>query len=97
MFFSEHDVLSESMVIQLLGTQGCHLCEVAERLVRRLAPECGAKIEYIDIADNSALVDQYGISIPVLRAQNVNDCSELGWPFSEEEFIVWVKQLPGQA
>ena len=83
-------------VVQLLGTQGCHLCEVAERMVRRLAPQCGVQIQYLDIAEDNRLVDEYGMRIPVLRTE-VKDSSktntELGWPFEEEEFIVWAKQL----
>lgn len=83
-------------VVQLLGTQGCHLCEVAERMVRRLAPQCGVQIQYLDIAEDNQLVDEYGMLIPVLRTEakaNTQANTELGWPFEEEEFIVWAKQL----
>jgi len=79
-------------VVQLLGTQGCHLCDVAERMVRRLGPECEVQIQYLDIADDNQLVEEYGMRIPVLRTEGDAN-TELGWPFEEEEFIVWAKQL----
>lgn len=78
--------------IQLLGTKGCHLCDVAERMVRRLAPECGVRIEYVDIAEDEALVEEFGMRIPVVRSVTAS-VQVLGWPFEEEDFIVWAKQL----
>ncbi len=79
--------------LELLGTQGCHLCEVAERLVRRVAPQANVRIEYVDIADDPALVDEFGMAIPVMRLANSATAGTLGWPFSEEEFIVWAKSV----
>lgn len=77
------------MNVELLGTSGCHLCEVAERLVRRIAPNLGANIQHIDIASDDALVDAYGMKIPVLRTQE-GKTSELNWPFDEESLIAWL-------
>ena len=80
------------LTLELLGTKGCHLCEVAERMVRRLAPEAGVQIQYVDIADDAALVEQFGMSIPVLRVANGDAVSEdLGWPFSEDDFLGWAQ------
>jgi len=80
-------------VVELLGTKGCHLCEVAERMVRRLAPEVGVQIQYLDIAEDDTLVDEYGIRIPVMRFQSTDKATELGWPFTEEEFLHWATQV----
>jgi hypothetical protein len=76
--------------IQLLGTTGCHLCDVAERMARRIVPVFGFSLEYVDIAEDDALVDQYGLRIPVLRSANEQ---ELGWPFEEEQLIHWLEAL----
>ncbi len=57
------------MVIQLLGTPGCHLCDVAEKMVRRLAFPLGFKINKIDIAGHDEWVEQYGMQIPVLKSE----------------------------
>ncbi|HET7833815.1 MAG TPA: glutaredoxin family protein [Gallionella sp.] len=59
----------------LYGTTGCHLCEEAEAILRRL----GITATYIDIADDDRLLEQYGVRIPVLKRTDNN--AELGWPF----------------
>jgi len=76
--------------IQLLGTKGCHLCDLAERMARQIVPVLGFKLAYLDIAQEDALVDQYGERIPVLKAPNGQ---ELGWPFEEEQLIFWLEAL----
>ncbi len=78
------------MQIQLLGTTGCHLCDIAERMARRIVPVFGFTLEYVDIALDDALVAQYGEHIPVLRATNA---AQLGWPFEEEQLIQWLEAL----
>ncbi len=59
----------------LYGTTGCHLCEEAEAILRRL----GIAAAYIDIADDGRLLEQYGVRIPVLK--RMDNKAELGWPF----------------
>ena len=76
--------------IELLGTSGCHLCEVAEKMVRRIAPHFGVTVAYLDIATQDELVEKYGLSIPVLRDSQLN---ELGWPFEEEQLTQWLASL----
>ncbi len=78
------------MNIQLLGTAGCHLCDDAEKIVRRVAPGLGFKINKVDIASSDALVEQYGMTIPVLRCDSGQ---ELFWPFDEEQVFAWSKSL----
>ncbi len=77
-------------MIKLLGTSGCHLCDVAEKIVRRMAPELGIELKKLDIATSEALVEQYGISIPVLQH---NSGSELFWPFDDEQLRTWFNGL----
>lgn len=51
---------------QLFGTLGCHLCEVAEAVLMPFV-EHGLLVELVDIADDEAWVEHYGLRIPVLR------------------------------
>ncbi len=68
--------------LTLYHTAGCHLCEEAEALAmayleaRGLSP---AVLEKKDIADDPALIERYGVSIPVLREEESR--RELNWPF----------------
>lgn len=64
----------------LFGTQGCHLCELAEELIEAFqANELGLLIERIDIAEHEQWQKIYAIRIPVLLNQETG--KELGWPF----------------
>lgn len=75
------------MQIQLLGTSGCHLCDVAERLVRRMAVRHQIQLIKVDIALDDLLMDQYALQIPLIRSE---DGQELGWPFDEEQLVSWL-------
>ncbi len=72
--------------LTLYHTAGCHLCEEAENLVmaylasRDLSP---AVLDKKDIADDQALLERYGVSIPVLR--EMKSGRELHWPFGPED------------
>lgn len=66
------------MTWRLYGTQGCHLCDMAEDLLARAATVHGAKWEYVDIALDPELVVLYGERIPVLQTDN----NLMFWPFS---------------
>ena len=66
-------------MLQLLGTQGCHLCDEAELLLHKAASARRIEWQYVDIALDDDLVSAYGERIPVLRT---DDGRELGWPFS---------------
>ncbi len=77
------------MVIQLLGTSGCHLCDVAEKMVRGLLPPLGIDVLKVDIAADDKLVEQYGMLIPLMRNEKGQ---ELGWPFDESQLLTWIKQ-----
>jgi glutaredoxin-related protein len=63
------------ILVILYGTDFCHLCDEAEAVVR----EVGIAADFIDIAENDALLEKYGTRIPVL--QRVDTGEELGWPF----------------
>ena len=52
--------------VTLYVTGDCHLCEEAERLLRRLAPEMGFRLELMDISTDAALYERYCSAVPVL-------------------------------
>ena len=68
----------------LYSTPACHLCETALALVSPITGEKGVIIEEVDIIDSDALIEQYGIRIPVFKFKDSK--YELGWPFSEQQF-----------
>ena len=63
-------------------TSGCHLCEQAEQLLLMMSEKKALTWESVDIADDPALVERYGIRIPVVQRRA--DGTELGWPFDQE-------------
>ncbi|WP_277372070.1 glutaredoxin family protein [Pseudomonas sp. AA-38] len=72
---------------QLFGTLGCHLCEVAEALLMPFV-EHGLLVELIDIAEDEAMVERYGLRIPVLRREDTG--AELDWPFDAEQVVAFL-------
>ncbi len=64
----------------LYSRPDCHLCDEAENLLSRVAPERAVRV--VDIEDDLALIERYGIRVPVLRLEATGQ--ELGWPFDAE-------------
>ena len=73
---------------QLLGTLGCHLCEVAEAVLMPFV-EHGLLVELIDIAEHEDWVETYGLRIPVLR--RVDTGAELDWPFEAAQVVSFLQ------
>lgn len=73
---------------QLFGTLGCHLCEIAEAELLPLV-EHGLLVELVDIGEREAMVDQYGLRIPVLR--RVDTGAELDWPFDRDQVVAFLR------
>lgn len=77
-----------SQVLNLYTTLGCHLCEQALAIVHPLVAEKGIELKLVEISESEALVEQYGIRIPVIRLEG--RAEELGWPFDQtaaEEYL----------
>lgn len=74
--------------ITLFTTAGCHLCDDAWVLLS----ESGQSLQVakVDIATDDALIECYGMRIPVLRSAAG---SELGWPFDADQLGVWLANL----
>lgn len=56
------------MTVTLVGKPGCHLCDDARAVVRRVAEETGADVEELDITAEDfdpALKEEYWEQIPV--------------------------------
>jgi glutaredoxin len=76
------------LIVQLFTTLGCHLCEEAHEQLRSLMGSgMDLSIELVEIAESEELMDRYGITIPVIRA---ND-SEICWPFSSDELQAFLE------
>lgn len=73
---------------QLLGTLGCHLCEIAEAEIMPLV-EGGLLVELVDITEPVDLTEVYGLRIPVLR--RVDTGAELDWPFDPEQIVAFLR------
>ncbi|MFB2733490.1 glutaredoxin family protein [Shewanella mangrovisoli] len=76
-----HNVLQAGYV--LYHTEGCHLCEQAAALLN------AAEVPFtaIDICEDEALAERYGVCIPVVKAADER-C--LFWPFDAtqlQEFL----------
>ena len=73
--------------LTLYSTSNCHLCELAYALLMPLAD--GFKLTVIDIADDEALLAQYGLRIPVLHRNDSK--TELNWPFNQADIVEYLK------
>ncbi|MBZ4193000.1 MAG: glutaredoxin family protein [Candidatus Contendobacter sp.] len=60
--------------LALYTTSGCHLCEQAEALLGQV----GLAFSRVEIADDAALLERYGVRIPVVRRLDTGQ--ELDWP-----------------
>lgn len=69
----------------LYTTSGCHLCERAEILIRRWVE---MNVGLVEIADDTVLLERYGIRIPVLRRLDTGE--ELDWPFDATAIQRWL-------
>lgn len=76
--------------LHLYTTVGCHLCEVAESIIDPIADRNQLVVERVEIADSDALLQRYGVRIPVIRPHG--STLELGWPFDANAVELLLKQ-----
>ncbi len=57
--------------VQLMGRQGCHLCDAARRVVRSVCEPDGVVWQEIDIDADPALQSRYGELVPVVLVDGV--------------------------
>ena len=75
----------------LYGTSACHLCELAEQLLAEMLGDGSLQqeIELVDIAESEALVEKYGLRIPVLEYQS----KSLDWPFEKQDVLRFCSEM----
>lgn len=80
------------MKLFLLGTAGCHLCELAEEMVNYCLANTSddIKLEQIDIAEQTQWQADFATLIPVLLHERTNNF--LNWPFTEENVLTFIEQ-----
>jgi hypothetical protein len=72
----------------LYTTEGCHLCDEAEDLLKQLESVKEYKLQLVDISFSGELMTIYGIRIPVVR--RTDNGNELGWPFDRASLLAFV-------
>ena len=80
-------ILDMTNPLTLYSTSHCHLCELAHALLLPMVTKF--TLEIIDIAEDEALLAQYGTRIPVLHRQDTK--AELNWPFAEDDIRDFLK------
>ncbi len=84
---------SSTPTILLYTTAGCHLCEQAEAILEPLASINQLTWKAVDIATSEALVEAYGLRIPVIKVEGAVD--DIGWPFDESALLDYLsRHLP---
>ena len=58
--------MGEQPRITLVGRDGCHLCEDARAVVRKVAADTGVGWVELDVDDDPDLLRQYGEMVPVV-------------------------------
>ena len=78
-------------LLELMTTEGCHLCEQATPLlVAGLNPNL-FEVDLVDIAFDDQLMNLYATRIPVLVDSQSG--AELGWPFDMQQLAEFVESL----
>lgn len=63
----------------LLGTTGCHLCDIAEQLLSQFQAVQPIRYQYVDIADfDEVLMMEFATTIPAILTPS----KRLNYPFS---------------
>ena len=76
----------------LLGTSGCHLCELAEQIINdNLNSNQLWLIDIIDIAEQEQWQAQFALLIPVLY--HPESQKQLGWPFNLQQVNLFFNEL----
>lgn len=73
----------------LYSTAGCHLCDSAWEILSEIASFTAIHVEEVDIAESDELIERYGLRIPVLI--HLATQTELGWPFTREQVIAFLR------
>lgn len=77
-------------MLVLFATAGCHLCDDAEAILR-YCHSYYPQVQWrtVDIAEEPALVERYGVRIPVISMADSE--AELNWPFDPGQLMAFIK------
>jgi glutaredoxin len=82
--------------LTIYSKPGCHLCDEMKALVHRIITQRSSghaiALDEIDISTDSALLDRYGLEIPVLL---IDGKKVAKYRVSEEELTVMLKARKG--
>lgn len=79
--------MAKENTVILYTTAGCHLCDQAKEMILPQLSAGGWQLQEVEIAESDALIDCYGIRIPVVATGE----QELGWPFDEQQLEVFLR------
>ena len=78
------------ITVKLYTTLGCHLCEEGALLLSEVSNTLQLSITEVEIAEDDALIEQYGVRIPVIQASHRQ--TDLAWPFGLSELKNYLLQ-----
>jgi len=81
--------------MQLMSTLGCHLCELAEAEIGPYIEPCQLQVEWLDIAEDEALLERYETRIPVLL--HPDSGLSLDWPFDGADLQGFIERCTGRS
>jgi len=61
-----HEPSTVNHVVTIYSRPGCHLCERAKEVLRRVQSQAPFSLEEVDISQNPELLARYGHDIPVI-------------------------------
>jgi len=74
----------------LYSTSACHLCELAEAMIKLVKKNNDINYILLDIAENDYLFEAFGLIIPVLKCLETKE--QLNWPFNEDLIIEFINR-----
>jgi len=66
--------------VELVTRSGCHLCDIAEALIRGVARERPLRVRTLDVDADPELLARYGLRVPVVLARGVEICEGVFTP-----------------
>lgn len=78
--------------LDLMTTEGCHLCDEAVAVLQQVLVAGEAEVDLVDIVFDSELLERYAVRIPVLVERGSG--RELDWPFDAQRLRQFLGELP---
>jgi len=75
--------------VTLYTTLGCHLCDDAKQLAWPVLEHFDCRLVEVEISDSDALIEAYGIRIPVFKCQGSD--GDISWPFDQQQLADYLQ------